>query len=97
MRAAELGPHDLLRTPQLAALAILDVALMAARAALIAEHPDAGPRGAHVAEPSRSRVIIAARLVARTAELRQLLTRYRRAIDDAVPADQDRRQAELPF
>lgn len=96
MRAGELGPNDVLRKPQLAALAILDAALMAARAALIAEHPDVGPLGLHAAEPSRPLVIIAALLVERTAELRHLLSRYRRAID-AFHADQDRRQAELPF
>ncbi len=96
MRATELGPNDLLRAPQLAALAILDVALMAARAALIAEHPDVGPRGLHAAEPARPLGIITALVIARTAELRPLLTRYRRALD-AVHADHDRRQAELPF
>jgi len=96
MRAAELRPHEVLRTPQLAALAILDAALMAARAALIAEHPDVGPRGLHAAEPSRPLGISAARLVERIAELRHLLTRYRRALD-AGHADHDRRQAELPF
>lgn len=96
MRAAELGPNALLLTPQLAALALLDAALLAARAALIAEHPDAGPRGLHAAQPAPPRVLIAARVVERTTELRHLLTRYRRAID-AVHPDHDRRQAELPF
>ena len=96
MRAAELGPTALLLTPHLAALALLDAALMAARAALIGEHPDAGPRGLHAAQPAPPRVLIAARVVGRTTELRRLLTRYRRAID-AVHAVHDRRQAELPF
>jgi hypothetical protein len=71
-------------------------ALMAARAALIAAHPDAGPRGLHAAQPARPRVLIAARVVERTAALRHLLTRYRRALD-AVHPDRDSRQAELPF
>ena len=96
MRATELGPNDLLRAPQLAALAILDVALMAARAALIAEHPDVGVRDLPAAEPARPLLISTALVIERAAELRRLLTRYRRAID-AVHADHDRRQAELPF
>lgn len=98
MRAAARGPNALSLTPQLAAaLAILDAALMAACAALIAEHPDAGPRGGlHAAQPARPLLLIAARVVQRTAELRHLLTRYRRALD-AVHPDHDRRQAELPF
>jgi hypothetical protein len=96
MRAPALGPNVLLHTPQLAALEILDAALMAARAALIAEHPDAGPRGLHAAQPARPLVLIAARVVERTTELRHLLTCYRRASVDAVPPDHDRRQAELP-
>jgi hypothetical protein len=99
MRAAELSPHELLRAPQLAALAILDAALMAARAALIAEHPDVGLRPRPAAEPARPLLISTARVVAHTAELRHLLTRYRRALDavHADHADHDRRQAELPF
>ena len=92
MRAAELSPNDLLLAPQLAALAILDAALMAARAALIAEHPDVGVRDL----PARPLLISTALVIERAAELRRLLTRYRRAID-AVHADHDRRQAELPF
>lgn len=96
MRAVELGPNDLLHTPQLAALAILDAALMAARAALIAAHPDAGPRGRHAAEPARPLGLITALVIERTAELHSLLTRYRRALD-ACRAAHDRRQAELPF
>jgi hypothetical protein len=96
MRATALGPNDLLRTPQLAALAILDAALMVARAALIAEHPDVGPRGRHAAEPARPLGIITALVIARTAELRPLLTRYRQALD-AYHGDHDRRQVELPF
>jgi len=96
MRAAARGPTDVLLAPHLATLALLDAALMAARAALIAEHPDVEPRGLHAAEPARPLGIIAALLVERTAELRPLLTRYRRALD-ACQADHDRRQAELPF
>jgi hypothetical protein len=98
MRAAARGPTARLCTPPLAALARLEAALLAARAALIAEHPDAGCRGRHAAKPARPLVLIAARVIERMTELRPWLTRYRRALDTVHPdPDHDRRQAELPF
>lgn len=99
MRAAARGPTALLLTPHLAALARLEAALLAARASLIAEHPDAGSRGGlPAASSARPLVRIAARVIERITELRPWLTRYRRALDTVHPdPDHDRRQAELPF
>ncbi len=97
MGAPELCPHDVHRKPELAALALLDAALMASRAALIAEHPTAGHRrGLHPPEPSPPLIGIATLLLERTAELRRLLTRYGRALDTSRP-NQDDGQAEFPF
>lgn len=91
---AELCPSEVRREPELPTLAVLDAALMAARAALIAEHPDAGCL--HTAGPVPPLLMVAALLVDRTHELRALLTRYRRALDDFRAAE-DFRQSEFPF
>ena len=98
MVATELSPHEVHRKPELAALAILDAALMASRAALIAEHPNAGHRRGrlHSPEPSPPLIGLATLLLERTAELRRLLTRYGRARDTSRP-DQDDGQIEFPF
>jgi hypothetical protein len=97
MGAPELSPHDVHLKPELTALAILDAALMASRAALIAAHPNAGHRrGRHCPAPSPPLIGIATLLLERTAELRRLLTRYGRALDNSRP-DHDDGQTEFPF
>jgi len=102
MRAPEIRPHDLLRAPQLGPLAILDVALTASRAALMAEHPRARLLSACSLGPQPPIVALAALLLERTAELRLLLARYRRRARHELRAEQDlpaqpKRQAELYF
>ncbi len=95
MMTAELDPNRVHRQPELAALAALDATLMAARAALIAEHPDAGAYGFYRPGPMPLPLIIAVLLVDRAAELRCLLIRYRDALDDFY-AD-CARQTDFPF
>lgn len=92
----ELCPAQVEHEPELAALAVLDSALMAARVALIAELPDAAHLGLHAIGPVSPLLIVATLLVERTHELRSLLARYRRALDDFRAAE-DFRQSELPF
>ncbi len=97
MLARELCPAEVHLEPELAALHVLDAALMAARVALIAEHPDAGHLGLyHEPEPLPPIVVVAALLVDRTLELRGLLMHYRRTLDDFRAAEHDR-QADFPF
>jgi hypothetical protein len=96
MAHPELGPHHLLLAPQLGPLAILDVALAASGAALLAEHPRARQFSAASLEPQPPIVTIAALLLERSAELRQLLARYRRRALHELRAQQDS-QAPLPF
>ena len=93
---AELSPAQVEHEPELAALAVLDSALMAARVALIAELPDAGHLGFHAPGPASPLLIVATLLVERTHELRALLTRYRHALDDFRAAEAFRRE-EFPF
>jgi hypothetical protein len=95
-RLDDLCPHKLLLEPELAALAILDTALMASRAALISEHPEAGHFGIHAEVRLPPLVVVAALLVDRTTELRGLLAHYRRALAD-FRSDPDDRQVEFPF
>ena len=100
MLAATLCPNAVRLQPELAALAILDAALLASHAALLAEHPAAGPRTLHSAEPAPSLTPIAALLIQRSAELRRLLSRYQRVIDDCHQPHQDERderQGMFPF
>ncbi len=95
MMTADLDPDRVRREPELAALTVLDAALMAARTALIAQHPEAGIYGFYRSGPMPPLLVIAALLVDRTAELRCLFKRYRHALDD-FHADCDR-QTEFPF
>ena len=100
MLAATLCPAAIHLQPELAALAILDAALVASHAALIAAHPAAaGPQSLHSAAPSPPLLPIAALVIKRSAELRRLLTRYQRALDDHHPGhdDRDERQGMFPF
>lgn len=86
--------YDALRLdPELATLAILDAALQASRAALIAEHPDARCLDDHQ-EQIPPVVILASLVVARAKELRALLAHYRRAVDDFRVVN---RGDDLPF
>jgi hypothetical protein len=91
-----------LRAPQLGPLAILEVALTAFRAALLAEHPRARLLGTSSLAPQPPIVALAALVLERTAELRVLLARYRRRArhelraEHHLPAHQTR-QAELDF
>jgi hypothetical protein len=96
MAHPEIGPHHLLLAPQLGPLAILDVALAASGAALLAEHPRARQLSASSLEPPPPIVTIAALLLERSAELRQLLARYRRRALHELRVQQDS-QAQLPF
>ena len=91
MRAPEIRPYDLLRAPQLGPLAILEVALTASRAALMAEHPRARLLGASSLRPQLPIVALAALVLERTAELRLLLARYRRRALHELRAEQDLR------
>lgn len=95
MMTAELDPSRVRREPELAALSVLDAALMAARSALAAKHPDADTYGFYLSGPMPPLLLIAVLLVDRTAELRCLLTRYRHALDDFRAACD--RQTEFPF
>ena len=101
MLAATLCPHAVHLQPELAALAILDAALVASHAALLAEHPvAAGPRALPSAHPAPALIPIAALLIQRSAELRRLLARYQRVIDDCHQPhhdDRDERQGMFPF
>jgi hypothetical protein len=73
---ADLDPSRVRREPELAALSVPDAALMAARTALTAQHPEADTYGLYSSGPMPPLLLIAALLVDRTAELRCLLTRY---------------------
>ena len=101
MLAATLCPTAVRLQPELAALAILDAALLASHAALLAEHPvAAGPLALPSAEPAPALIPIAALLIKRSAELRRLLARYQRVIDDCHQPHQDERderQGMFPF
>ena len=82
MRRWDLRPPKLHLQSDLAALSVLDAALDAARAALVAEHPDARRLGRPTDEPLPPLIVVAALLVERTVELQRLLDRYRRVLDD---------------
>jgi hypothetical protein len=86
MMATELCPREVHLNPQLAALAILDAALLAlaSGAALIAQDPAAQPLPPLVST-----------LLERTLELRRLLSRYTRALEQS--RDKNDGQAEFPF
>jgi hypothetical protein len=92
----ELDPNRISLEPERAALAILDAALMATRAALVAQHPEAAEDGfVYGAPPMPPILLIALLVVDRTNELRGLLARYRFALDECR-AD-CARQTEFPF
>src|SRR2546426_9741419 len=92
----QLCPAQVECEPELAALAVLDTGLMAARVALIAEHPDAGPFGFHAPGPVSPLLIVATLLIERTHELRALVTRYRHVLVEIRTAEACR-QEDLPF
>ena len=103
MKRWDLRPHRLQLQADLPALCVLDAALDAARAALVAEHPDARRRRKPPDEPLPPIIVVAALLVERTVELQRLLDRYRRVLDDfllsnglSLPLVADRQQA-FPF
>lgn len=95
MMTPDLDPTRVRCEPELTALAVLDAALMAARAALIAEHPHAGTCGFYRPGPMPLPQIIAVLLVDRAVELRCLLVRYQDARDDFHT--ECVRQTEFPF
>ncbi|HXW58295.1 MAG TPA: hypothetical protein VEJ23_02330 [Solirubrobacteraceae bacterium] len=83
-------PDDLHNAPERAALALLDAALAVARAALLAENPDVAALGDPVYERDPPpTTLLAARLVARSDALHDLLTRYLHALDDLDHKDDD--------
>jgi hypothetical protein len=80
---AALPPPFLLRAaPHLAALAILDAALLAAESVLLAHYPDLDCDGDLNRPPATADTFLVPILVAHLDELRHLLERY----DDAVRA-----------
>ena len=101
MLVATLCPNAVHLQPELAALAVLDAALLASHAALLAEHPvAAGPPALPSAAPAPALLPIAALLIQRSAELRRLLSRYQRVIDDCHQPhhdERDERQGMFPF
>lgn len=72
--------RDVRLDPELATIAVLDAALQACRASLIAEHPDASSLSTTEARPLV--VVMAALVVARTTELRLLLDHYQLACEE---------------
>jgi hypothetical protein len=87
-------PDDLHTAPERAALALLDVALAVARAALLAENPDIavlGDREYLVCDPPPT-TLLAADLVVRADALHELIARYADALDE-LDHDGD----DLPF
>lgn len=103
MKRWDLRPLQLNLQSELAALSVLDAALVAARAALVAEHPDARRLGMRTDEPLPSLLVVAQLLVHRTVELQHLLDRYRRVLEDFQltnglrPRHGTGRQIDLPF
>lgn len=83
-------PAQLRAAPQLAALAILDAALVTAEEVLLAHHPDLGDLDRERAPPDGSLVPI---LVAHFDELHYLLGRYHAAVRAALLDPND----DLPF
>jgi len=86
-------PDDLNDAPERAALALLDAALLVARAALLAENPEVAILG----DPQHGRAppltaLLAARLVARLTTLHDLIAAYLAAVDDLSDDDHD-----MPF
>lgn len=98
----ELVPGQVSDDPAVAPLAILDVALMASCAAMIASDPAAGEWGIHGenGESLPPLTILAALVIDRTTELRRLLALYRRAFDAFQAAERKRErdlQLDIPF
>ena len=81
------NPHSLLtvldvtRSPELAALALLDEALAVSRIVLLAQHPELDDE-LHHDEELATTTALAETLVARASDLRRLLATYRRAIEE---------------
>jgi hypothetical protein len=96
MAAPQVHPDHLSRAPQLGSLAILDVAITASAAALLAEHPRARQLSASSQAPQPPILAIAVLVLERAAELRLLLARYRRRALLELRAEL-RHQAELDF
>jgi hypothetical protein len=85
-----LPPPALLgAAPQLAALAILDAALLTAEEVLIAQHPDVDFDGDLDGRTPTDATFLAPVLVARFDELHMLLERYDAAVKAALLAPDD--------
>jgi len=90
------APPDILVAPELAALAILDVALETCIAALLAEHmtliDDFRPH------PEDGRVVeVAAAICAAAASLRRTIARYARAARDTAGPSRRESPSDFPF
>ena len=95
MIVAALPTHAQLRAaPELAALAILDAALVTAQEALLAYHParEDFDGDLHVPSPPPEHLLVAI-LVARVDELHHLLGRYHAAVRASLLAAHD----DFPF
>ncbi len=86
-------PDDLNAAPERASLALLDVALSVASAAVLAENPEVAILGdpEHGRDPPPT-AVLAARLVLRADVLHELIAAYLAAIDDLNRDDQ-----HMPF
>lgn len=94
-RRSSLSPRYLAAAPELAALAMLDRALVVAVRALSAEHPTLADR--HVPAQDEPHSLRQARLLVQTAlTLRRALKRYRLAVRAALLAP-DSETDDLPF
>lgn len=87
MKTVRQNPHslltvaDLIRSPELAALALLDEALAVSRITLLAQHPELDGE-LHHDEELATATALAETLVARASDLRRLLATYRRAVEE---------------
>ena len=94
--AALPRPCELHHAPELAALTVLDTALAVARWAVLVHNPDVSTlRDDFHRGPATATCKLAARIVVQADRLRDLLGRYRGALEDMLRGHDER--DDLPF